>query len=65
MMTNLATPSGFDADAYLAWEEQQPEKHEHRPDLGDHHVPALDVSIPFHEISENVGPDDSRLGGQP
>jgi hypothetical protein len=29
MMTNLATQSGFDAAAYLAWEEQQPEKHEY------------------------------------
>ena len=28
-MTNLATESGFDAEGYLAWEEQQPEKHEY------------------------------------
>jgi hypothetical protein len=65
MMTNLATPSGFDADAYLAWEEQQPEKHEHRPELGDCRFPALGVSIPFHEIFENVGPDDSGLASSP
>jgi Uma2 family endonuclease len=29
MMTNAATQSGFDVDAYLAWEEQQNEKHEY------------------------------------
>jgi len=39
--------------------------HEHWPERGDCHFPALDVSIPFDEIFENVGPDDSRLGGQP
>jgi Uma2 family endonuclease len=39
--------------------------HEHRPDLGDCHFPAVEVSIPFDEIFENVGPDDSALGGQP
>jgi Uma2 family endonuclease len=39
--------------------------HEHRPDLGDCHFPALGVSIPFDEIFENVVPEDSRFGGQP
>jgi Uma2 family endonuclease len=28
-MTNPATRSDFDAEAYLAWEDQQPEKHEY------------------------------------
>ena len=31
--------------------------HEHRPDLGDCHFPALGVSIPFDEIFENVVPE--------
>jgi Uma2 family endonuclease len=39
--------------------------HEHRPDLGDCHFPALGVSIPFDEIFENVVPEDSRSGSQP
>jgi Uma2 family endonuclease len=38
--------------------------HEHRPDLGDCHFPALGVSIPFEEIFESLGPEDSVLGGQ-
>ena len=39
--------------------------HEHRPDLGDCHFPALGVSIPFGEIFENVVPEDSRDSGEP
>jgi len=31
--------------------------HEHRPDLGDCHFPALGVSIPFDELFENVVPE--------
>ena len=31
--------------------------HEHRPDLGDCHFPALGASIPFDEIFENVVPE--------
>jgi hypothetical protein len=61
VMTNLATQSGFDAESYLGWEEQQPEKHE----CLDCDIQALGVSVPFDEIFGNVGPDDSRLDGQP
>jgi Uma2 family endonuclease len=39
--------------------------HEHRPERGDCHFPAVGVSIPFDEIFENVDPEDSGLGGQP
>jgi Uma2 family endonuclease len=39
--------------------------HEHRPDLGDCHFPALGVSIPFDELFENVVPEDSRDSGEP
>jgi Uma2 family endonuclease len=39
--------------------------HEHLPDLGDCHFPALGVSIPFDEIFENVVPADSRDSGEP
>lgn len=39
--------------------------HEHRPEHGDCHFPAVGVSIPFDEIFENLGPEDVRPGGQP
>ncbi len=39
--------------------------HEHRPELGDCHFPAVGMSIPFEEIFENLSPEDSVLGGQP
>jgi Uma2 family endonuclease len=39
--------------------------HEHRPELGDCHFPALEVSVPFAEIFENVGPDDVGSTAQP
>ena len=38
--------------------------HEHLPDLGDCHFPALGVSIPFDEIFENVVPEDLMDGGE-
>jgi hypothetical protein len=39
--------------------------HEHRPELGDCHFPAVEVSIPLEEIFENLDPDDAGLGGTP
>jgi len=39
--------------------------HEHRPALGDCHFPALEVSVPFAEIFENVGPEEAGPAGQP
>jgi hypothetical protein len=38
--------------------------HEHRPDLGDCHFPALGVSIPFDEIFENVVPEQAGFRGE-
>ncbi len=38
--------------------------HEHRPDLGDCHFPALRVSIPFDEIFENVDAEPPGSSGE-
>jgi Uma2 family endonuclease len=38
--------------------------HEYLPDAGDCLFPALEVSIPFDEIFENLAPEESGVGGE-